>query len=249
MATNYPTSKDDSVSLPNPGATDDTNSPSLAGGQDNQNSAIIAIETKTGTGSSNQAPIANSVLLGDGTGTSHWGPVTGSFVSSTTGTGAFVLANSATTVSQTLTTPVINNPTLKVDSIAGFTTSTTVAVAGVTINAGAMVVPSTSTSAIHLTNGGLLADGSNGAISGVTLTATNRAAVGTTIGFTAGGNGSNFLRLSSTSTFGIFWGSGVPTITAAQGSLYLRSDGSSTSTRMYINTTGSTTWTNVTTAA
>jgi hypothetical protein len=44
-------------------------------------------------------------------------------------------------------------------------------------------------------------------------------------------------------------GTGAPTFTAAQGSLYLRIDGSSVSTRAYINTTGSTTWTAVTTAA
>lgn len=43
-------------------------------------------------------------------------------------------------------------------------------------------------------------------------------------------------------------GSGAPTYSAPQGSVYLRTDGSSTSTRMYINTTGSTTWTNVVTA-
>lgn len=47
----------------------------------------------------------------------------------------------------------------------------------------------------------------------------------------------------------LYSGTGAPTFTAPQGSMYLRKDGSSTSTRMYINTTGSTTWTNVTTAA
>lgn len=44
-------------------------------------------------------------------------------------------------------------------------------------------------------------------------------------------------------------GTGAPTFAAAQGSVYSRIDGSSTSTRLYVNTTGSTTWTNVTTAA
>ncbi len=44
-------------------------------------------------------------------------------------------------------------------------------------------------------------------------------------------------------------GSGVPTLTAAKGSLYLRTDGTSTSTRMYVNTDAGTTWTAVTTAA
>ena len=48
---------------------------------------------------------------------------------------------------------------------------------------------------------------------------------------------------------GIYSGAGAPTISAAQGSLYLRTDGSSTSTRAYINTDGSTTWTALTTAA
>jgi hypothetical protein len=48
---------------------------------------------------------------------------------------------------------------------------------------------------------------------------------------------------------GIYSGSGAPTFTAAKGSLYLRTDGSSTSTRAYINTDGAGTWTSVTTAA
>lgn len=54
---------------------------------------------------------------------------------------------------------------------------------------------------------------------------------------------------TSTANLGIYIGSGAPTVSAAQGSLYIRTDGSSTSTRLYVNTNGSTTWTNVTTAA
>ena len=54
---------------------------------------------------------------------------------------------------------------------------------------------------------------------------------------------------TSTANLGFFIGSGAPTVSAAQGSLYIRTDGSSTSTRLYVNTNGSTTWTNVTTAA
>jgi len=49
--------------------------------------------------------------------------------------------------------------------------------------------------------------------------------------------------------FGVYYGSGAPTISASKGSLYMRSDGSSTSTRLYVNTDDDTTWTNVTTAA
>ena len=44
-------------------------------------------------------------------------------------------------------------------------------------------------------------------------------------------------------------GTGAPTFTAPQGTLYLNLTGSSTSTRAYINTTGSTTWTAITTVA
>jgi hypothetical protein len=47
---------------------------------------------------------------------------------------------------------------------------------------------------------------------------------------------------------GIFVGTGVPGISAPQGSLFMRVDGSSTSTRLYVNTNGTTGWTNVTTA-
>lgn len=65
----------------------------------------------------------------------------------------------------------------------------------------------------------------------------------------AGGTAGSGYKLSSTSNLGLFFGSGAPTLSAAQGSLYIRTDGSSTSTRLYVNTTGSTTWTNVTTAA
>lgn len=55
--------------------------------------------------------------------------------------------------------------------------------------------------------------------------------------------------MSSTAGLGIYVGSGAPTVSAAKGSLYLRTDGSSTSTRAYINTDGATTWTAITTAA
>jgi hypothetical protein len=65
----------------------------------------------------------------------------------------------------------------------------------------------------------------------------------------AGGTAGAGLLMSSTTNLGVFFGSGAPTLSAAQGSLYLRTDGSTTATRMYVNTTGSTTWTAVTTAA
>jgi hypothetical protein len=65
----------------------------------------------------------------------------------------------------------------------------------------------------------------------------------------AGGTAGAGYRMSSTTNLGIFFGSGAPTLSAAQGSLYMRTDGSSTTTRMYINTNGTTGWTNVVTSA
>jgi hypothetical protein len=64
----------------------------------------------------------------------------------------------------------------------------------------------------------------------------------------AGGSTAARLVFGSTAGFGIYIGSGAPSVSAAQGSIYLRSDGSSTSTRLYVNTNGTTGWTNVTTA-
>ena len=65
----------------------------------------------------------------------------------------------------------------------------------------------------------------------------------------AGGTTALGLTLGSTANFGVFFGSGAPTLSAAQGSLYLRSDGSSSSTRLYVNSNGSTSWVAVTTAS
>lgn len=64
----------------------------------------------------------------------------------------------------------------------------------------------------------------------------------------SGGTAGTGYTFSSTSNFGVFFGSGAPTLSAAKGSLYLRSDGSATNNRAYINTDGSTAWTALTTA-
>ncbi len=63
----------------------------------------------------------------------------------------------------------------------------------------------------------------------------------------AGGTASLGYRFSSASNFGIFFGSGPPTLAAAKGSLYLRSDGTGIADRAYIDTDGGTTWTNLVT--
>jgi len=58
-----------------------------------------------------------------------------------------------------------------------------------------------------------------------------------------------FVKASATADLGIYFGTGAPGFAAAKGSLYLCTNGSSTSTRAYVNTDGSTTWTAITTAA
>lgn len=68
-------------------------------------------------------------------------------------------------------------------------------------------------------------------------------------GVFAGGAAQCSVLVSTNSGFGIYWGSGAPTVSAGKGSIYLRSDGSTTNDRMYVNTNGSTTWTAVTTVA
>ena len=65
----------------------------------------------------------------------------------------------------------------------------------------------------------------------------------------AGGSTSARLLFGTTSGFGIYYGSGAPTVSAAKGSLYLRDNGSGTGDRLYINIDGSTGWAAVTTAA
>lgn len=66
---------------------------------------------------------------------------------------------------------------------------------------------------------------------------------------TLGGSTTPALLFSTTSGLGIYFGTGVPTITAAQGSLYSCVTGSSTSTRLFVNYGGTAGWNSVTTSA
>jgi len=80
------------------------------------------------------------------------------------------------------------------------------------------------------------------------LDVAGRAQVLSNFALPAGGD-TGVVISATTSNIGIYFGSGAPTVLAAKGSIYLRSDGSATNNRMYVNTDGSTTWTAVTTAA
>lgn len=90
------------------------------------------------------------------------------------------------------------------------------------------------------------ANGFEGSLTGSVSSTT---ALTTVSGTAATAGGVQAIQIGSVAGLGVYFGSGAPTVSAAQGSLYLRTDGSSTSTRAYINTDGGTTWTAVTTAA
>lgn len=64
----------------------------------------------------------------------------------------------------------------------------------------------------------------------------------------AGGSTTARLLLGTTAGFGIYYGSGVPTVSAASGSIYIRTDNAGANLRLYSNTTGSTTWAAITSA-
>lgn len=140
-----------------------------------------------------------------------------------------------TLTSPTITSATISNPTLTVDTVSEYTSANGVTVDGVLLkDAG-------------VTATGNLAVTGTSTLTGAVATA-GTVSVRTGTATPAGGATTSGVKFGTTSNFGIFWGSGAPTLTAAQGSIYLRSDGSSTSTRLYVNTTGASTWTNFTSA-
>ena len=100
------------------------------------------------------------------------------------------------------------------------------------------------TISINATTGTVTTTGTIGSTTSITgtVTALNSSAL------TAGGAAA-FVATNTANSMGVYFGSGAPTISAAQGSLYLRSDGSSTSTRAYVNTNGTTGWAAITTAS
>lgn len=77
-----------------------------------------------------------------------------------------------------------------------------------------------------------------GAATGTSVSLTGAGTIYNATAIPAGGTAGTGYKFSSTSNYGIFFGSGVPTLSAAQGSIYLRSDGTP-----YYNTNGTTGWT------
>jgi hypothetical protein len=84
-----------------------------------------------------------------------------------------------------------------------------------------------------------------GAITGA-VTATTVTALTADSGTAPAAGGMSAVLMSSTANLGVFVGSGAPTVTAAQGSLYLRTDGTTTNDRIYVR--GASAWIAITTA-
>jgi hypothetical protein len=108
----------------------------------------------------------------------------------------------------------------------------------ISINAetGAVTVTSTLGPAMSVTS-----------LAATTVSATGNITADSNVALVAGG-ASAFIATNTAAGMGVYIGSGAPTVAAAKGSIYLRSDGSSTSTRLYVSD-GGTTWIAVTTAS
>ena len=105
------------------------------------------------------------------------------------------------------------------------------------------------TISINQSTGTVTVTGTFGAATSVSsLAATGTVTARSASALVAGG-AAGFIGTNVAACMGIYFGSGAPTVAAAQGSLYLRSDGSSTSTRAYVNTNGTTGWAAITTAS
>jgi len=136
--------------------------------QSNQEqAAIVAVETKIGTGAS--TPTSTSVLVGNGIGTSAWGQVAlssmvsgvlpvnngGTGTGTSTGTGSVVLNNSPSITTPTLTTPT----STAMNNSSGLTTDTITTTGNASVGGTLGVTGATTLASLVL----------NGAISGTGL--------------------------------------------------------------------------------
>lgn len=211
----------------------------------------VAVTANTGTGAVARAagPTFTTPALGVATGTSLAlnGATIGANDLATAGTALFG-GNATVQKNQNATTTftLANTDTTDTNSRSLFTfTAGSVGARFLGISGNSFVVGTTSAHPISFqanNASSLTLDASTAVFVGA-ITNSNGTAT------PAGGSTAARLLFGTTAAFGIYYGSGAPTVSAAQGSLYIRSDGSSTSTRLYVNTTGSTTWTNFTSAA
>jgi hypothetical protein len=192
----------------------------ITGGNLNTGAQVVATGNVTGGN-------VISVALVQGTIVSATGNVIGGNVNS----GAQIVATGNITGGNILTAGLV--------SVTGNITGGNV-LGGANVNA-TLFTGTTISVAANITGGNVL--------SSAVISAVGNARILSGTAVPAGGTAGAGYRMSSTTNFGIFFGSGAPTMSAAQGSLYMRTDGSATSDRMYINTDGATAWTPVITAS
>lgn len=154
-------------------------------------------------------------------------------------TGSQTLTNKILT-SPTINGPTITNATISADSYTGFTVSNTGTIYGISVSTGQVSSALTMTNTLAVSGAVTLSS---------TLATSGQPAFQTATAPPAAGANTAGIKMSSTANLGLYYGSSAPTFSAAQGSLYMRTDGSSSSTRLYVNSTGSTTWVNITSAS
>jgi len=136
---NFPTSLDNTSTLPNPTGTSTQASPDHASLHTTENTGIIALETKLGTGAS--TPSSTNLLVSTGTGTSAWTKLApaGTIV----GTSDTQTLTSKTLTAPTINSPVITNANITTDTVTGFTVSNTGTVFGVPVSTGVIQTANT----------------------------------------------------------------------------------------------------------
>ena len=172
---------------------------------------------------------------------------TSTITSSANITGGNILTSGLVSVTGNITGGNVISANVNSTIFTGTTVSVTGNITGGNlVTGGSIAITGASTAASYSAAGNIT--GGN-ILSSAVISAVGNAVVLSGTAIPAGGTAGAGYKFSSTANFGIFFGSGAPTIAAAKGSLYLRSDGTTTNDRMYVNTDGSTTWTAVITAA
>lgn len=164
-----------------------------------------------------------------------------------TGTGNMVLSAGPTFTGS----PALSTPTATSVALGGCTIGAnalcatgTANISGATTIGGAITYGGvtltnavTGTGSMVLSTNAALTTPAIGAATGASLSITGGVTAYNATAIPAGGTAGTGEKFSSTSNFGVFFGSGAPTLSAAQGSIYLRSDGAP-----FYNTNGTTGW-------
>jgi hypothetical protein len=189
------------------------------------NAGILGEMTTTGSGTQlvlSVTPTISSPAILNGT-------IFGSTISAS----AF---NGGTITNTTLTSIIVNTATINGATLAAPT------ITGQLTYGGVALAPSVSgTGSMALTSAPIFVAPTIGAATGTSLSLTGGQTIYNATAIPAGGTAGSGYLFSSTSNFGRFFGSGAPTLTAAQGSLYQRSD-ANVSAPLYYNTNGTTGW-------